>query len=486
MADIRDEIIKSLTELGVDSPHTATIGQLRRLLRDVVGDGASNISITTDSTEIASQADTAAAAEITEMVTTSAVVNAITTPISTAVADTITTAATAVTAATNTIATTTAANAAAVTNIIAVTTAANATAVTNASAVTTAAAVATAAAVTTATTVAAVSDTTAATASFVDTAVDTNYNNNTIDLAANPGATGINNIDNELTALRKRVEMLRLMKEINDLGGSAGSSQQQRRLDYGDIEHALPKFSGDDISMSITDFIRDFEEVTEASGADDRFRLVALRRCLTGTAKVFLSSTTALNYGALKKALEMEFSVPVTRNEVYKMLAQRRWDKKKESLHCYVLAMQAIAKRAKVEEQEVIEFVIDGIRNIVPNAHLLLPARTLAELKTLIRRYARKYLVSDVVATTGRRQATKTVEDAKQKCYNCSRDGHIKPNCPYPLRPDGSCFRCWRMGHDHRSCPNPAKILKPKTQVASVMEGGDDESYDVNTYNFSG
>lgn len=146
--------------------------------------------------------------------------------------------------------------------------------------------------------------------------------------------------------------------------------------------------------------------------------------------------------------------------------------------------MQAIAKRAKVEEQEVIEFVIDGIRNIVPNAHLLLPARTLAELKTLIQRYERKYLVSDVVATTGRRQATKTVEDAKQKCYNCSRDGHIKPNCPYPLRPDGSCFRCWRMGHDHRSCPNPAKILKPKTQVASVMEGGDDESYDVNTYNF--
>ncbi|XP_017462985.1 PREDICTED: uncharacterized protein LOC108356381, partial [Rhagoletis zephyria] len=180
----------------------------------------------------------------------------------------------------------------------------------------------------------------------------------------------------------------------------------------------------------------------------------------------------------------MEFSVPVTRNEVYKMLAQRRWDKKKESLQSYVLAMQAIAKRAKVEEQEVIEFVIDGIRNIVPNAHLLLPTRTLAELKTLIQKYERKYLVSDVVATTGRRQATKTVVDAKQKCYNCSRDGHIKPNCPYPLRPDGSCFRCWRMGHDHRSCPNPAKILKPKTQVASVMEGGDDESYDVNTYNF--
>lgn len=193
MADIRDEITKSLTELGVDFPHTATIGQLRRLLRDVVGDGASNISITTDPTEIASQTDTAtaAAADITEMVTTSAVVNAFKTPISTAVADTITTAATAVTAATNT---------------IAVTTAANATAVT------------TAAAITAATTVAAVSNTTAATASFVHTAVDTNDNNNTINLAANPGATGINNIDNELTALRKRVEMLRLMKEIDDLG----------------------------------------------------------------------------------------------------------------------------------------------------------------------------------------------------------------------------------------------------------------------------
>ncbi|XP_036347752.1 ATP-dependent RNA helicase glh-1-like [Rhagoletis pomonella] len=69
-------------------------------------------------------------------------------------------------------------------------------------------------------------------------------------------------------------------------------------------------------------------------------------------------------------------------------------------------------------------------------------------------------------------------------CFNCSKRGHIKPNCPYPMRPNGSCFRCWKMGHDHHSCTNPRKILKPIADqpVAAVYEN---DLTELESFNFS-
>ncbi|XP_067624946.1 uncharacterized protein [Eurosta solidaginis] len=301
----------------------------------------------------------------------------------------------------------------------------------------------------------------------------------------NTNIASITNIDEELAALRKRVEMLQLMKEIDELRTNA-ILPQHRRLDFSDIEHALPKFSGVDISLTVQNFLRDFEEVTEASGANERLKLLALRRCLTGTAKIFLTFTTTLNYGALKKALEREFAVPVNRIEIHKMLEQRRWDKKKKkSLHCYVLAMQAIGKRVNITEQEIIEFIIDGISGTVSNIHT--PAATCQDVRRTKGRYERRYLVADAVTTTtGRKQASWPSEENKLKCFNCPKNGHIKPNCPYPLQPEGSCFRCWRMGHDHRSCTNAAKVLKPKNQIATVMGDEYGELDTANAYNYSG
>ncbi|KNE86662.1 hypothetical protein PSTG_19974, partial [Puccinia striiformis f. sp. tritici PST-78] len=113
----------------------------------------------------------------------------------------------------------------------------------------------------------------------------------------------------------------------------------------------------------VHDFIRDFEEVMDSIKADERLKLLSLRRCLIGTARVFLSSTTALNYAALKAALFAEFDVAVTRQHIYKTMSQRRWNKREESIHCYILKMQSIAKRAEIAEVEVIDFIIAGIGN---------------------------------------------------------------------------------------------------------------------------
>lgn len=39
----------------------------------------------------------------------------------------------------------------------------------------------------------------------------------------------------------------------------------------------------------------------------------------------------------------------------------------------------------------------------------------------------------------------------KMICYNCGREGHTSPYCPY-LEP-GSCFICGRKGHQAKRCP---------------------------------
>ncbi|XP_036347639.1 uncharacterized protein LOC118757016 [Rhagoletis pomonella] len=151
--------------------------------------------------------------------------------------------------------------------------------------------------------------------------------------------------------------------------------------------------------------------------------------------------------------------------------------------------MQSIAKQGGIEDIEVLNFIFDGISGSVANINLLMTAQTLSELKRLINRYYDRYLKLDSTITP-RRSAVSTVKPkmsntaVKQAatsdkethetplCYNCSKRGHIKPNCPYPVRPEGSCFRCWQVGHSHQSCPNPRKILKPMGEraVAAVHD----------------
>ncbi|XP_017469979.1 PREDICTED: uncharacterized protein LOC108361754 [Rhagoletis zephyria] len=334
MMNSRQDIINVLSDAQVDFPTSATTGQLRNLLRAVVGGPvpgsaeAGDIATNTDAavnTAVAINADTAAA----ENSDTAATVNA--------------------------------------------------------------------AAVVNADTAAAVNADTDVCNDF-DNAGSNAVVGNSDSAAAEcmPGSLG--NIDQEVMALRKRLEMLQLMQQIEQLE-SRKAAGGHRRLDFGEIEHALPKFSGDDVAYPVNHFVRDFEEIMESTGANNNFKLLALRRCLTGTARVFLTTTAALGYDALKGALVKEFDFAVTRQEIYKMLAQRKWKKRDETLHRYVLNMQAIAKRANIAEAEVIDFVIDGIGNAVPNVHLLLTARTIEELKVLISRYQNKYFMTNSPTT---------------------------------------------------------------------------------------
>lgn len=71
---------------------------------------------------------------------------------------------------------------------------------------------------------------------------------------------------------------------------------------------------------------------------------------------------------------------PLTKNELSydelkpdltKELSERRWNKREESLHCYVLNIQGIARSSDATEIEVIDFIIQGIGVNITNVNLL-------------------------------------------------------------------------------------------------------------------
>ncbi|XP_017486888.1 PREDICTED: uncharacterized protein LOC108375299 [Rhagoletis zephyria] len=110
-------------------------------------------------------------------------------------------------------------------------------------------------------------------------------------------------IDEELSSLHKNLEIMMLKQRIFELekGSAAPVCNAGNKNSYCDVEHALTKFSGDDIAYSVRYFLRDFEEVMNPINADERFRFLCLRRSLTGTARVFLSTTAAFTYDQLRK-----------------------------------------------------------------------------------------------------------------------------------------------------------------------------------------
>ncbi|KNC28254.1 hypothetical protein FF38_05193 [Lucilia cuprina] len=131
-----------------------------------------------------------------------------------------------------------------------------------------------------------------------------------------------------------------------------------------------------------------------------------------GTARLLLNKTDVISYAQLKEVLIKEFGRAINRGEIYKIMANYKWNKKEVE--------NIVSRCSDIDEFELIGFIIDGMQDNSPESYLLINSW-----------------------------------------------GTIKANAH--MIDNGSCFRCWQMGHDHRSCTNPKKLLLPrKKEVAAV------------------
>ncbi|XP_067644102.1 uncharacterized protein [Eurosta solidaginis] len=211
--------------------------------------------------------------------------------------------------------------------------------------------------------------------------------------------------------------------------------------------------------------------------ADELFKFLALRNSLTGIARLLLTKGP-VTYEELKANLLKEFGHSVSRQEIYKVLQHRR-KKSDETVQRFILEMEAIARGSDVSEYELVAFVLHGLQDRTIEYAIFCNAKSITDLKEAANMAEHRNAVrrqSPNIQSYNKNKVPIEISAVNNRCYNCSKFGHLKYDCPYEVRSKGVCFNCWKLGHDHKACTNPKYVQRLKKTVATVMQTNDVQS----------
>lgn len=238
-------------------------------------------------------------------------------------------------------------------------------------------------------------------------------------------------------------------------------------ISFRDLEKSMNIFTGDD-TYPITEFLEEFEDVAELMKWTSVEKLVYAKRLLGGTAKLFLRSIGRVkDYTNLKKALKEEFGPKLNSAMIHKKLTARKM-KNDETYQQYFLVMKEIALHGKVEDAALMEYVIDGIRDLETNKTILYGATDIKDFRKKLDVYSefRKKVQTKPTPSTshhGNRKPTNP-EMPKKRCFNCGEMDHQSSACSKGIK----CFKCNEFGHKSPDCPNKTKktlnILKEEKE----------------------
>ncbi|CAK1600989.1 unnamed protein product [Parnassius mnemosyne] len=126
----------------------------------------------------------------------------------------------------------------------------------------------------------------------------------------------------------------------------------------------------------------------------------------------------------------------------------------------YFLSVKELALHGKVEDAALIEYVIDGIRNLETNKVILYGATDIKDFRRKLEIYSAFITkVPNKSAQSGQSygpHSTRKMTHVK-RCYNCGELDHQSPTCPKAIE----CFKCNEFGHKSTKCTSkPKKTLK--------------------------
>lgn len=247
-------------------------------------------------------------------------------------------------------------------------------------------------------------------------------------------------LDRELERARKRMELLRLQRELLQM--------EVRRFDFAAFEGMVHKFTGDDV-YDVKKWFVDIEEAFAMYNCNERDKLIAVKRVIDGTAKLMLRSKQIPSYARFKRIMIEEFGCTISAREVYRQLQARKLNKN-ESIRHYVATMEEIANQAVIAEVELVDCIVEGIQDKSQDATVLYTAQTLQQLKLALKRYETKRSERTQLPESTQKpnatgaipkrsgQATTPVDTATVLCYNCLEYGHYQSRRPKFRISDGS------------------------------------------------
>ncbi|KAI8116034.1 hypothetical protein CVS40_11828 [Lucilia cuprina] len=163
---------------------------------------------------------------------------------------------------------------------------------------------------------------------------------------------------------------------------------QRPHVDLNEIDAVIPPFSGED-HYDIVKWFNQFEDYAQMCEYGEKEKCLGLRRRLTGAAKNYVFNLGAVGYLELKANIIKLFKRTVTRQEVYRQLQARKLQSSETALS-YLISMQTIAGQSSIDEQELVDFIIDGIPDTGSHVTFLYGAHTMDELIRRLDRFEQK------------------------------------------------------------------------------------------------
>lgn len=297
-------------------------------------------------------------------------------------------------------------------------------------------------------------------------------------------------IDTEVEYLRREMELcrrdkqlmereLQLMRRENDLlrrtqgasidGGESRNETMARNptashesgaININAIASLLGYFEGD--GSMFEPWVKRVRSLRSAYNLTDDLTRILIGARLKGRAQEwFHSNSTYTEIAVDELLLELRnmFFHELGRVHMRKQFEQRVWQRD-ETFNEYLHQNVILGNRIKIEEDEMVEYIIEGIPNpVLRDQARVQRLRTRRELLEAFERMSlRGKEQPGARGSTGEQRvqgraeregsvATKSVI----RCHNCGAQGHRAANCPSKVR-GTRCFECKEFGHIAANC----------------------------------
>lgn len=131
-----------------------------------------------------------------------------------------------------------------------------------------------------------------------------------------------------------------------------------------DVEGSLPSFGDDSQKIPVDKWLEELDQNRELFQWTELEKLIAAKKLLKETARLWLDSQPTITTWKLFKAeIYAEFYKRTDSAMVHQELMKRK-KKSTESIQEYVIIISGIPKKGNIEEQAVIRYIIDGIPDV--------------------------------------------------------------------------------------------------------------------------